>query len=300
MKTLLERIAGGEILIADGAMGTLLLERGLEAGACPESLNLEKPELLEEIAGLYLEAGADIVHTNTFGGSPLKLALYNLEDRTEEINAGAVRAAIRAVGDRASVSASVGPSGKLLKPFGDTEPEELFDCFLEQIKALICAGADMITVETMTDLTEATAAVYAAKSILPSIPVAATMTFDPTPRGFHTVMGVGVEEACDGLEKAGANIVGSNCGNGIEKMIEIAREFAAHSSLPFAIQSNAGLPVVRDGRTEYPETPEFMAERIAELIDAGVSVIGGCCGTTPKHISAFRKAVNALTGDKQN
>ena len=300
MKTLLERIGSGDVLVADGAMGTLLFERGLEAGACPESLNLEKPELLEEIAGLYLEAGADIVHTNTFGGSPLKLALYNLEDRTEEINFGGVKAAIGAVGDRACVSASVGPSGKLLKPFGDTEPEELFECFLEQIKALICAGADMITVETMADLTEATAAVYAAKSIMPSIPVAATMTFDPTPKGFRTVMGVGVEEACKGLEKAGADIVGSNCGNGIVKMVEIAREFAAHSSLPLAIQSNAGLPIVRDGRTEYPETPEFMAERIAELVEAGVSIIGGCCGTTPKHISAFRKAVDAFKGDKQN
>ena len=278
--------------MADGAMGTMLFAHGLEGGKCPEEYNLTHPEILESIARRYLEAGADIVQTNTFGGSPLKLAQYGLDDRTETIAAKAVEAVKQAVGGKAFVSASCGPSGKLLKPYGDCEPEAMKAGFLRQMSAMINAGADLVCVETMTDLTEAKLAIEAAREISADIPIMATMTFDPTPRGFYTVMGVTIEAAAKELEAAGATIIGSNCGNGIEKMIEIAIEFKQRTSLPVIIQSNAGVPELKEGKPFYPETPDFMGQKSEALIEAGVAVIGGCCGTTPDHIRAIRAAVD--------
>lgn len=293
MENIVTRIGKGEILVSDGAMGTMLLEKGLKPGQCPESLNISRTGMLEDIARVYLEAGADIIQTNTFGASPLKLSLYSLDDKTQIINKKAVQAVKNAVGGKAYVSASCGPTGKLLKPFGDTEPEKIFNGYMIQIKALVEAGADIICVETMTDLTEATLAVKAAKTVSSSVPVMATMTFDHTPRGFYTIMGVSIEKAAKGLEETGADIIGSNCGNGIENMTAIAEEFGKCSKLPLIIQSNAGLPQMKDGKMTYGETPEFMAGKVPAMIAAGVSIIGGCCGTTPEHITAFRKAVDS-------
>ena len=291
MKPLLERMREGEILVADGAMGTMLMTQGLKPGEPPESLNISDPAALEIIAKAYLEAGAEIVQTNTFGGSPLKLSLYGLDGKTEEINRNAVRAVKRVVDNKGYVSGSCGPSGKLLKPYGDIDSETMYENFKRQTAALIEAGVDIICVETMTDLSEAMLAVRAAKTIQAEIPVMATMTFDPTPKGFYTVMGIDVERAAQGLEDAGADIIGSNCGNGIENMIQIAREFKSHSTLPLIIQSNAGIPEMKGTETIYPETPEFMAEKAKELSAIGVSIIGGCCGTTPEHIKRIREAV---------
>ena len=293
---LLNRLADGEILVADGAMGSMLLERGLEPGTCPETLNLSRPEVPEEIARRYLAAGAEIIQTNTFGGSPLRLAQHGLDGDAVRINREAVRAARRAVGDRAYVSGSCGPSGRLLTPFGDTEPDELYESFLSQMEALIDEGVDDICVETMTDLNEATLAVKAAREISRTIPVMATMTFDETPRGFFTVMWVSVEQAAKGLAEAGADVVGSNCGNGIVNMVKIAGELRGAHQLPIIIQSNAGLPEIHDGVARYTETPEFMASKVPALLEAGVSIIGGCCGTTPEHIAAIRERVDALRG----
>ena len=293
MSTLLQRIAEAGVLVADGAMGTMLLDRGLRPGDCPESVNLDRPVVLEEIARLYLEAGADIIQTNTFGGSPLKLAAYGLAAKTEEINRSAVDAVRRAVASRALVCASCGPSGRLLKPYGDVEPRQLTDSFTRQMAALRDAGVDVFCVETMTDLAEASLAVRAAKDVAPAIPVMATMTFDATPRGFYTIMGVSIESAAKGLEEAGADVVGSNCGNGIELMIRIARHFRDCTDLPLLIQSNAGLPELKEGHLVYAESPAYMAQKAAKLIAIGVSIIGGCCGTTPDHIRAIRAAVDA-------
>jgi 5-methyltetrahydrofolate--homocysteine methyltransferase len=296
LRNLMERIGAGEILICDGAMGTMLMTEGLTPGECPERLNLDSPAVVEKIARQYLEAGADIVQTNTFGGSPLKLAQYSLEESTEEINRTAVEIVRRVTGHRACVSASVGPSGRLLKPFGDIDPGEMFSSFERQIGVLAAAGVDMINIETMSDLTEATLAVKAAKSVSPSTPVAASMTFDLTPNGFFTIMGVGIEKAAFGLADAGADIVGSNCGNGMDNMVKIAREFRRYTSLPVIIQSNAGIPVAKGDGVIYPETPEFMAEGCRRLLEAGVSIVGGCCGTTPDHIAVFAGIVKSFAG----
>jgi 5-methyltetrahydrofolate--homocysteine methyltransferase len=293
VKSLLDRLEIGETLCGDGAWGTQLMARGLPSGACPESMNLETPEVLAEIAELYLDSGADLVTTNTFGGSPLKLALHGLDDRTEEINRIAVEVLRPVVEGRAYISASVGPTGRILEPYGDTVPEVVADAFNRQISALIDAGADLICVETMIDLNEAELAVRAARSISTEVPVIATMTFEATPRGFFTTMGATVEQACSILVAAGADIVGSNCGNGIDTMLEIAREFVDHTTSPVLIQSNAGLPNNSGGEVIYPESPEFMAKRVDQLMDLGVAIIGGCCGTGPEHIRAIRAAIDA-------
>jgi len=291
MQPPLERLRAGETLCGDGGWGTQLMARGLKPGDSPEDLNLSSPEALVEVAALYVEAGAELITTNTFGGSSLKLHSYGLDDRTEEINRAAVEVLKPVVADKAYISASVGPTGKLLKPYGDTEPEAIAEAFNRQMGALVEAGADLICVETMIDLGEARLAIEAARSHSEDIPIIATMTFDATQRGFFTAMGVTVEQACAGLVEAGADIVGSNCGNGIDKMLEIAAEFAAHSSVPVIIQSNAGVPENRGGEVIYPESPEFMAERVPNLMDLGVAIIGGCCGTGPDHIRALRATI---------
>ncbi|MDH4209848.1 MAG: homocysteine S-methyltransferase family protein [candidate division WOR-3 bacterium] len=292
MRQFHDRLAAGEVLVADGAMGTMLMERGLKAGNPPESFNMERPDALEEVAREYLDAGADIIQTNTFGASRLKLAQYSLGDMVDQINNIAVLAVRRVVERHAYISGSCGPTGQFLKPYGDVEPAQMLDVFREQIGALVSAGVDLICIETMSDLREATCAVKAAKEFS-SIPVMATMTFDHTPKGFYTIMGVTIEEAVKGLEAAGADIVGSNCGNGIENMVLIAREFRKLTELPVLIQSNAGIPELIGDTAVYPETPDFMAEKVEDLLRAGVNIIGGCCGTTPEHIRAIRKVVDA-------
>ena len=293
MRALRERLAAGDVLVGDGAMGTMLFERGLPPGEPPETVALAHPAVLEEIARLYLEAGADLLETNTFGGSPLKLALHGLEAETEAVNREAVRAVRRVAEGRAYVVGSCGPSGRLLEPYGDVGEGEMLASFRRQMDALASAGVDAVCVETMTDLREAALAVRAAKAAAPALPVLATMTFDPTPRGYFTIMGVSVAQAAAGLAEAGADAVGSNCGNGIEHMVAIARAFRAATPLPLVIQANAGLPRSAGGRTVYDETPAFLAERARAPLAIGVAVIGGCCGTTPEHVRALRAMVDA-------
>ncbi|MFQ6612847.1 MAG: homocysteine S-methyltransferase family protein [Fidelibacterota bacterium] len=294
MEPLLKRLAHFKPLVADGGIGTLLMHQGLSPGGCPEAFNLERPDLLETIAGDYLEAGAELIQTNTFGASPLKLAAYGLEDKTEEINRKAVATVKRVVQGRAYISGSCGPTGGLLKPYGELEPETVSEGYRRQIRELVTAGVDVICVETMISLEEALLAVQAAKAVDPEIPVMATMTFDKTPRGYFTVMGVSVKAAVTGLENSGAEIIGSNCGNGIENMVEIAVELRKFTARPVVIRSNAGQPEMRAGEIHYPEAPEFFADHIPALLAAGVNIIGGCCGTTPEYVRRFREIVDTL------
>jgi 5-methyltetrahydrofolate--homocysteine methyltransferase len=292
VRNLLDRLKAGDVVVGDGAWGTLLMARGLKPGEPPESINLMKGDSLEDIAHQYLAAGAEIVTTNTFGGSPARLRQYGLDGETEAINRAAVEAARRAAANRAYVSASVGPCGHVLAPYGDANPADVAAGFERQIRALFTAGVDLICIETMTDLHEATLAVRAARDAAPGVPIMATMTFELTRRGFFTVMGVSIEQAARGLADAGADIVGSNCGNGSEIMIDIARAFRASTDRPIAIQANAGLPEQQGATLVYRETPDFMAEQAGALLELGVSLIGGCCGTTPDHIRAIRRLVD--------
>lgn len=291
MTDLLDILKKRRVMVADGAMGTMLFQRGLKPGDCPEKVNLEHPEIVEEITRLYVEAGAEIVQTNTFGASPLKLRPYHLDVHTEEINIAAVRIAKKASQGNAFIAASCGPSGRMLKPYGDTEAEEIYAGFERQIMALVSAEVDMISIETMTDLAEAKLAVRAAKSLSLTVPVSACMTFDLTPRGFFTIMGVTIRQAAEQLAEAGADIIGSNCGKGIENMILVSKQLRQCTELPILIRSNAGIPKVVEDSIIYSETAEFMAAKCEELMESGVRIIGGCCGTTPKYIAAIKDAV---------
>ncbi|MFC1481571.1 homocysteine S-methyltransferase family protein [Candidatus Neomarinimicrobiota bacterium] len=292
MPDLIEMLRTDRPLVADGAMGSMLLALPVKPEDTLESLNLTHPSLLEDIARAYFEAGAQIIQTNTFGGSVVRLADYNLADQTELINTAAVVAVRNVVGDKALVSGSCGPSGKMLIPFGDGDPGEIRDGFRCQISALAAAGVDLICIETMIDPVEVELAIGAACEAAPHIPVVATMTFDPTPRGYFTMMGTSIAEAARRLEEVGAVVVGSNCGNGLEHMIAIGREFVEVANVPVIIQANAGLPTTENGKLVYTEDPQFFAERVGQLIDAGVGIIGGCCGTTPEHIRAICQVVN--------
>ncbi|MEE9443172.1 MAG: homocysteine S-methyltransferase family protein [candidate division Zixibacteria bacterium] len=292
MEPILERLKCGEIIVADGAMGTILQRHGIDINQCVESVNLENPRLLEHIASEYLKAGSEIIQTNTFGASPAKLENYNLQDKTESIIESAIKSVRNVVGNSAHVSGSCGPTGKLLKPYGDTEPEILYQSFQRQMRSFINSGVDIICVETMIDISEAILAVKAAREISSSVPIMATMTFEKTPRGFYTIMGVDINRACTQLKEAGADIVGSNCGNGLDLMIDIAKEFKSQSDMPILIQSNAGLPVIQNGQPVYNEPPEYFEHKIPHLIKLGISIIGGCCGTTPEHIAVIRKLVD--------
>jgi 5-methyltetrahydrofolate--homocysteine methyltransferase len=222
------------------------------------------------------------------------LAAHGLSDRCEEINRAAAEAAVKGVAGRGLVSGSLGSCGKLLTPYGDADPDDVLEGFRIQARALMDGGVDLFTVETMTDLNEAVLAVRAAREAVGEGTVLATMTFDPTPRGWFTIMGNDIETAAKTLAGAGADVVGSNCGQGSEGMLEVARGFAQVTDLPLLIQANAGLPILKDGVVHYPETPADMATVLPGLVSAGVQVVGGCCGSTPAHITALRQALDSI------
>jgi 5-methyltetrahydrofolate--homocysteine methyltransferase len=295
MKTLLQRVAQGEILISDGAMGTFLHAKGLAAGECPESWCVSHPDIVRDIAKAYAAAGSDIVETNSFGGSSFKLKAYGLAEQAVAFNRAAARLAKEAVAGKGYVAASVGPTGQMVEDEGgDVTAAQLYESFKEQVIALAEGGADAICVETMWSVQEAAQAVRAVKENT-LLPVICTFTFEPGKKGFRTSMGVSPERAARAALDAGADMVGANCGNGIVNMIEITRQMRATApQTPILIQANAGLPVMENGETVFKETPEYMASRVAELIAAGANVIGGCCGTNPKHIAAMAAEVKRL------
>ncbi|WP_298039432.1 homocysteine S-methyltransferase family protein [uncultured Desulfuromonas sp.] len=276
-----------KVLVLDGAMGTMLQERGLKAGGCPEEMNLTSPEVVESIHREYREAGADILVTNSFGGSRVKLAHYGLEDRVRQINARSVELARKAAGDSSFVAASVGPTGRFLEPVGDAGFDEMVEIFGEQVRAFNEAGADLVTLETFLDIRELRAAVVACKEFS-ALPVMALMTFDD---GGRSVLGTPPEAAAVTLEALGIDLVGSNCGLGVEGIYELLVRMRSATSLPLISQANAGLPALRDGQTVFPGTPEEMTAYHDRMLALGVRVIGGCCGTTPDHIRAIRGAL---------
>jgi 5-methyltetrahydrofolate--homocysteine methyltransferase len=295
MSSLVERLAGGRVLISDGAIGTFLYAKGLGTGECPESWCISHPGEVRSIAEAYISAGADIVETNSFGGSAYKLGLYGMAGKVAEFNRAAAALAKQAMGGKGYVAASVGPTGQILEEHGgDATADGLYQAFKDQVIALAEGGADAICIETMAALEEALQAVKAAKENT-TLPVICTFTFEAGSKGFRTMMGLRPDRAAKEAAAAGADIVGANCGNGIANMIEIAKQMrAATPNVPILIHANAGALVMQDGKTVFPETPGYMASRTAELIEAGANIVGGCCGTTPDHIGAMVKVVRAL------
>ncbi|NIA21150.1 MAG: hypothetical protein GWP05_04070 [Anaerolineaceae bacterium] len=282
------------ILMLDGAMGTQLQARGLTGGDCPEQWAREHPVELAEIHTEYIKAGADIILTCTFGGSPLKLAGAGLEGQAEAINWALARVA-REVGPETIVLGDIGPSGEMISPLGTKTADQLRDAFGRQVVGL-AEVVDGFLVETMSDLDEAVLALEAVRKIAPGKPVLVSMTFqkDHDGKAFHTFMGLEPREAAKRLEDAGADAVGTNCGSGIEDITRVVEAMAEVTKLPLVAESNAGLPKLVHGQTVFDESPEVMAGKIAGLVAAGARIIGGCCGTTPQHIAAMKEAIEKL------
>ena len=288
---ILDELKQGRVLLSDGAWGTLLQSKGLNPGECPELWNITHRKDVSDIAEAYLNAGCDIIETNSFGASRLKLSQYGLGDRVNELNEAAASISREIAGTDKHVAGSVGPTGKMLL-MGDVTGEELYENYKEQSIALEKGGADIIIIETMTDLDEATFAVKAARENT-NCTVIVTMTFSKDLKGeFFTMMGVSPFEMVNSMKAAGAHIVGSNCGNGIRDMISIVTAIrAVDMNIPVIIQANAGLPEYIDGKTVFRESSEMMASFIPDLLKEGANIIGGCCGTTPEHIREMGKAL---------
>ena len=284
--SILERLARGEVLVSDGATGTYLQSRGLEPGGCPEELNASRPEVVQGMARDYFEAGSDLVLTNSFGGNRFMLEKYGHGDRVAELNLLASQHARSQAPQGCHVVGSVGPTGEFLHPLGEVSQQEMLDAFAEQVIALEEGGADGVVIETMTALEESTLAIKAAKENT-SLVVMATMVFDKGPRGFFTMMGVTPERAAVELMAAGADVVGANCGNGIDLMVELTAEIRQSTDGYLLVHSNAGIPKIQDGQVVYPESPEYMTKGFKALAELGINIIGGCCGTGPEHIRAL-------------
>lgn len=291
----LQQWANERVLILDGGFGTMLQARGLKPGTCPESWNLTHPDEVREIHRAYVEAGSNIIHTNTFGANFFKLREYGLENRVREINQAAIRIAREAADGRALVAADLGPTGLLGQPFGPADFDDFYRAFAEQAQAAQEAGADLISLETFSDLMEIRAAVIAAKEHT-RLPVIAEMTFEPTGR---TLMGTDAAIAAVVLDSLGVDAVGANCSGGPAELLEVIRRMAEVTPLPLVVQPNAGLPQLLDGQTVFSQTAEVFAAFAPRMVEAGAWIVGGCCGTGPEHIRAIAEALRDMAPAKR-
>jgi methionine synthase I (cobalamin-dependent) len=291
-----ELVAGGTVL-TDGAWGTAFQQRGLQLGEMPDVWNLEHPDAVEDVARAYVEAGSRVILTNTFRANRLAFATHAQVHRIAEINRAGVEISKRAAADRALVFASIGPSGKQLIT-GDVTEEELARAFVEQAGAQAEGGADAIVIETMADLTAARLAIEAAKRT--GLPVVACMVFDSGRNKDRTMMGVDPEQMATAFHTWGADVIGANCGNGVEEYVPICRRLAAATKLPVWIKPNAGIPTLIDGDVVYQTTAEEFASVLPTLVEAGAAFLGGCCGTDPAFIAAMKRTLSELSGHSRD
>lgn len=287
MSTLRTALDEGRVRVGDGPMGTQLQLLGLTDGGAPELWNVEHPEIIAQVLEQYASSGAHFLTTNTFGGSRPRLAMHDLEDRVHELNAAGARVA-REVADRHEgcyVLGDVGPSGDLMEPLGTLTQDDAIALFSEQIAGLVDGGVDGILIETMSDLPEVQAAITAAQRTAPGMPIFATMSFDTNLR---TMMGVTPQAAAQQVAAMGADVVGANCGRGVDEMRIIATGLleTRPAGTRILLQSNAGLPQLVGSDFIYTGTPEEMAEFAAEMREAGIDIVGACCGSTADHIRA--------------
>ena len=291
MTTWSELLAQPGVILADGAMGTMLMANGLAFGNSPEQWNVDEPQRVGEVHAAYVQAGARIVLTNTFGGNRFRLQLHNLQERAAELNRAAARLAREAAGGAALVAGDIGPSGGILAPLGELEPEAAVAGFAEQAAALVEGGVDVIWLETMSSLEEMRAAFDGVRRASAEIPIITTMTFDTRGR---TMMGVTPERAAQTLSGWGAVAVGGNCGNGPEEILEVVAKMRAMApAATLVAKANAGVPHLLAGRPVYGAGPDDMARYAIAAVEAGARVIGACCGSTPDHLRAMRDALEA-------
>ena len=274
-------------LLFDGAMGTMLMKAGQGSLKTPILLNLDEPQLVEDIHRQYYDSGADAVITNTFGGSPLKLSADGLQDQMDELNREAVRLTRQACPEGKFVAGDIGPSGKMMQPLGEVAPQDMQENFFSQAEALIDAGVDLIIIETMYSLEEALAAVQGVRKA-GDILLLASMTYTKNKNGFFTVMGEDISRCVSELEEAGADMMGANCTLNSTDTIDLTGELRAATDRPLLIQPNAGKPVTTKGVTYYEQTPAEFARDAKKIREAGADMIGGCCGTTPEFIQAVK------------
>lgn len=290
---MLDRLFAEKSVLTDGAWGTELMARGLGAGECPDVWNLEFPDRVQEIGRAYVEAGSRVIITNTFGANRVALERHGIAHRSREINRAGVAISLRAASGRASVFASMGPSGKMLG-LGEVTESDLEAAFVEQVEALAIAGAEAIVIETMSDLTEAKLAVAAARST--GLPVVACMAFDSGKTKTQTMMGTTAEEAARALTEAGADVIGANCGEGAEHYLPLYERLASATRRPIWLKPNAGAPQLAGDRAVYTTTADQFAQAAAALVRAGAMFIGGCCGTTPEFIQALARVLSRDAG----
>ena len=296
MSKLLHEVARERTLVCDGAMGTQLMLAGLEQGGCGEAWNLTHPERVLAIQKRYADAGADCIITNTFGGSRIMLRRHGHEAELAQINLAGAHITREASGGRPGfVLGDVGPLGALLEPYGDLSAEAASAALLEQSVALVDGGADAIIIETQTSLEELGLAIDAAKAAkAPSIIASLAYDLSMDKTFFKTMMGVSPEDAAQFAEERGAHIIALNCGTGMDMSAaaKIGKLYKSSCSLPVMVQPNAGLPVLENLKAVYKQTPEDMASSVPEVLEAGVNIIGSCCGSTPEHTRAIREVVN--------
>ncbi len=291
MHPLIKSLIKSGPIVTDGSWGTQMQRRGLKRGECPDSWNLSHPERVSEVAQQYVDAGSQIILTNTFGGSRLALKKFNLDHKTVDINMAGVEISKKAAGDRASVFASIGPTGLMLVTRQTTE-EELRKVFEEQASAQARAGADGIIVETMIDVIEARIAAGAARQT--GLPVIVSMVYDSGEDQDRTMMGNTPEEVLEELTGLGVDGIGANCGQGIEGFIPICARLRRATNLPIWMKPNAGLPEIVDDQVVFRTTARGFAQFIPELIEAGANFVGGCCGTDQGFVKAIRQTVDNL------
>jgi 5-methyltetrahydrofolate--homocysteine methyltransferase len=276
-------------------MGTQLIACGIKAGTCNDYLNIDSPDTVFDIHRAYLQAGSDAVLTNTFGANKYALARHGLSDKVKQINTAAAKIARRAAGEQKYVLGDIGPSGDFLQPLGDLKPVELKDAFAAQVEGLLAGGVDGFIIETMTALDELTVAVEAVKSVNGDLPVFASMAFDSAGGSYRTMMGVDVESAVSELVSLGVDAVGFNCGTiSLEEYVELAGKYVSAvkslgKDVSICAEPNAGKPDLVEDKVVYNVSPENFAAAAEKIHLAGITIIGGCCGTSPAHIEAVAR-----------
>lgn len=277
-----------KVVLADGAMGTELINRGLKVGEPPESWNVTHPELVRDIQQKYVEAGAEIILTNTFGGNRLKLKRAGMEEKWSEFNYAGVKIAREAAGNKSLVAGDLGPTGEFIQPYGDYHPLDIYRVYVEQVQILVEEGVDLLLIETMTDSQELEIAIRACRDHS-SLPIVGCASFNKKGGDFRTFMGTSVSQIVKIMEEPGVTGIGTNCGDITpEEMSQLIKKMARLTSRFLWAKPNAGLPAIKEGKTIYPLSPEEFSSGVQKIVEAGVKIIGGCCGTSPEHIRILK------------